>query len=79
VFPVVVAVKVDVCAELLTVTEVGESAHVAGLTALVGEVVIAQVRLTVPLNELPGVTVMVEVLLLVAPGLTVMLPLLVSV
>jgi hypothetical protein len=46
-----------------------------GLVALVGVVVTAQVSATVPVNELDGVTVMVEVL--VEPGLTVMLPLLV--
>ena len=47
--------------------------QVAGSLAAVG--VMAQVRLTVPVNPLaPGVTVMVEVLPLVAPGLTEMLP-----
>jgi hypothetical protein len=43
------------------------------------EVVTAQLRVIVPENELPAVTVMVEVSPLVAPGLTRMLPLLVSV
>jgi hypothetical protein len=62
--------------EALSVSEVGERLHVVGLTALEILVVTAQVSATVPENELPGVTVMVEVLLLVAPGATVMLPLL---
>jgi hypothetical protein len=75
---VVAAVSVAVCAVvLLIVTEVGERLHVVGLEAPDGEVVTAQVSVTVPVNEFVGVTVMVEVL--VAPGLTVMLPLLVSV
>jgi hypothetical protein len=67
-----VAVIADV---LLRSTEVGERLHVAGLLALVGAVT-EQVRSTVPVNELAGVTEMVEVLLVVAPGLTVMLALL---
>jgi hypothetical protein len=39
----------------------------------VGEVVIAQARFTVPVNEFDGVTVMVEVLPDVAPGVKLML------
>jgi hypothetical protein len=59
---VVVAVSVDVCAvALLNVSEDEERLHVVGLAALEGEVVIEQLSVTVPLNELPGVTVMVEV------------------
>ena len=57
-------------------TDVGERPQVVGLVAPVGELVTAQVRDTVPVNELEGVTVMVAVLALVAPGFTLMLPLL---
>jgi len=56
-------------------TEVGERLHVVGLVAPLGEFVIEHVRDTVPVKELEGVTVMVEVLPLVAPGVTLMLPL----
>jgi hypothetical protein len=74
----VVAVSVDVCAvELLNVSESEERLHVVALVALVGVLVIEQLSVTVPVNELDGVTVMVEVSPLVAPGATVMLPLLV--
>ena len=58
----VAAVSVDVCAvvlELLNVTEAGERLHVAGLEAPEGAAT-AQASETVPVNELPGVTVMVE-------------------
>jgi hypothetical protein len=76
---VVVAVRVEVCAVvLLKVSEEEERLQVVGLVAPVGAVT-AQVSVTVPVNELPGVTVMVAVLPLVAPGLTVRLPLLVRV
>ena len=69
------AVSVDVCAdELEIVTEVGNRLHVAGLVAPVGALVVEHVSDTVPVNELPGVTVTVDVPL--APGLTAMLPLL---
>jgi hypothetical protein len=51
---------------------------VAGLVALEGDEVTAQLNVTVPVNELAGVTVIVEVLPLVAPGVTLMLPLLES-
>jgi hypothetical protein len=74
----VAAVSVAVCAVvLLIVTEAGERLHVVGLAAPEGEVVIAQVRVTAPVNEFAGVTVMVEAPL--APGLTEMTPLLVRV
>jgi hypothetical protein len=76
---VVVAVSVEVCAvALLKVSEDEETPHVVGLVALEGAVVTAQVSATVPVNELPGVTVMVEVPD-VEPELMVMAPLLVSV
>jgi hypothetical protein len=74
----VLTVSVEVSAVVvLIVTELGERAQVAGLVALEGVLVSAQVNVTVPVNELPGVTVMVE--LPVAPGLTLMLPLFVKV
>jgi hypothetical protein len=74
---VVVAVSVEVCAvALLKVSEDEARLHV-GLVALEGAVVTAQVSVTVPVNELPGVTVIVEVPE-VEPELTVMAPLLVS-
>jgi hypothetical protein len=77
---VVEAVSVAVCAAvLLMVTEVGDMLHVAAFVALVGVLVTAQVSATVPVNEVAGVTVMVDVLPVVAPGASVMLPLLVSV
>jgi hypothetical protein len=72
---VVVAVSVEVCAvALLKVSEDEEKSHV-GLVALEGAVVTAQLIVTVPVNELPGVTVIVEVPE-VEPELTVMAPLL---
>jgi hypothetical protein len=52
------------------VSELEERLHVVGLEAPVGAVTV-QVSVTVPVNELAGVTVMVEVP--VAPALTVML------
>jgi hypothetical protein len=74
---VVAAVSVAVSADVpLIVTEVGERLHVVGLDALEGAVVIAQLSVTVPVNEFDGVTEMVDVLPVVPPGLTVMLPLL---
>jgi hypothetical protein len=74
---VVLAVSVAVCAvELLNVRDVGERLHVTGLEALDGDVVTAQVSATVPVNELDGVAVTVDVLPDVAPGLlTVMVAL----
>jgi hypothetical protein len=74
----VLAVSAEVWAvELLIVTDTGERLHVTGLEAPVGEVVTAQVSATVPLNELDGVTVIVEVLPDVEPGLlTLIAPLL---
>ena len=69
--------SVEVCAVVSVIeTEVGDRPQVAGLVGLEMEVVTAQVSVTVPVKEFDGVTVMVEVLLVVAPGLTVMLPLL---
>jgi hypothetical protein len=74
---VVVAVRVEVTAVVpLMVTELGERLQVAGLVALVGPLT-EQVSATVPVKELPGVTLMVEVLALVEPGVTEMFPLLV--
>jgi len=74
----VVAVSVEVCAvALLKVSEDEEKSHV-GLLALEGAVVTAQVSATVPVKELPGVTVIVEVPV-VEPELMVMAPLLVNV
>jgi hypothetical protein len=65
----VFAVNVEVCAVLeLNVSELDERLQVAGLGALVGVLVTEQASETVPVNELPGVTVMVEVPL--APGAT---------
>jgi hypothetical protein len=75
---VVAAVSVDVCAVvLLKVSDVGDKLQVAALVALVGVLVTEQARATVPVNELPGVTVMVEVPL--PPGAMLMLALLESV
>jgi hypothetical protein len=50
-------------------TESGERLHVAGSLAAAGEM--AQLRLTVPMKPLTGVTVMVEVFPVVAPEETV--------
>ena len=60
---------------LVMSTDVGERLQVAGLLALVGPLT-EQERSTVPVKELAGVTVMVEVLPETAPGVTEMLPLL---
>jgi hypothetical protein len=65
---VVDTVSVDVCAAPLIATEAGERLHVAGSLAAVGEM--AQLRLTVPVKPLTGVTVIVEVFPVVAPGAT---------
>jgi len=71
----VAAVSVEVAAAVpLTETDAGLRLQDGGLVALVGELVTAQERVTVPVNELDGVTVMV-VVPVAAPGLTVMLPL----
>jgi hypothetical protein len=77
---VVVAVSVEVCADVLLLkdSELEERLHVVGLVAPVGAVTV-QLSATVPVNELPGVTVIVAVLSVVAPALTVMLPLLLRV
>lgn len=73
---VVAIVSVAVCAVVpLSDTEAGDRLQVAGSLAAVGAT--AHVKATAPVNPLDeGVTVIVEVLLLVAPGLTVMAPLL---
>ena len=77
---VVFAVRIDVCAvELLKVTDAGERLQVVGLVAPEGELVMEQVSVTVPVNELAGLTVILEVLPEVAPGATEIFPLLVSV
>jgi hypothetical protein len=53
---VVVAASVEFCADaVLKVIEVGLRLHVTGLEAPVGAVT-AQLSVTVPVNELPGVT-----------------------
>jgi hypothetical protein len=71
---VVLMVSVAVCAVVpLTVTVAG-MLHVAG--SFEAFVVNAQLRFTVPVKPLFGVTVIVEVLPVVAPGATVMAPLL---
>jgi hypothetical protein len=70
---VVVAVSVEVCAVAsVKVSEVGSRLQVVGLVAPERDVVTAQESAMVPVNELDGVTEMVEVL--VAPGATVMAP-----
>jgi hypothetical protein len=72
---VVVMLSVDVPAVvLLTVTEAGDRAQVAGSLVAVG--VMTHVSATAPVNPPDGVTLIVEVLLVAAPGLTAMLPLL---
>jgi hypothetical protein len=65
----VVAVSVAVTADVLEMErDVGERLHVAELLALVGPLTEHE-RSIVPVNELAGVTVMLEVLPDVAPGL----------
>ena len=72
--------RVALCAAaLLMETEAGETLQVAGLIAPAGALVTEQVRETVPVKELAGDTVMVEVLPLVEPGLRLRLPLFESV
>lgn len=81
VLAVVVAVIVAVCASVLLLvksSDEDERLQLAGLVAFEGDEVSAQASVTVPVNELDGVTVMVAVLPEVAPGVTVMGPLLVS-
>jgi hypothetical protein len=71
---VVPKVKTSVCADVpLMVTEGVARLHVGRSLAPDGELVMAQVIATAPVNPPDGVTVMVEVLPVVAPGLTVML------
>jgi len=76
---VVVAVSVEVCADVvLKVIEVGLRLHVTGLEAPVGALT-EQLSVTDPVNVLAGVTLMVEVPVPAAPALTLMLPLLLRV
>jgi hypothetical protein len=66
---VVYTVSAEVCAEEpLIVTEAGERLHVAGSFVAAG--VMAQLRVTAPVNPFAGVTVIVEVFPVVAPGAT---------
>lgn len=75
---VVLMVNTSVCAVVpLMVTDAVARPHVGGSTAPEGEVVIAQVIATAPVNPPYGVAVIVEVLPVVAPGITAILPLLV--
>jgi hypothetical protein len=70
---VVVTVKVDDSAEVPVMsTEVGDRAQVAGLVAAL--VVMVQVRATVPVKPLDGVTLIVDVLPVVAPPATEIAP-----
>jgi hypothetical protein len=71
---VVFTVSVDV-----VVADAGLRLQVGESMAPEGAEVMAQVRLTVPLNPPTGLMVMLEVLPVVAPGLTLMAPLLESV
>ena len=71
---VVLMDSVDVVVLLGMVMDSGERAHDAGSLAAVG--VMAQVRLTVPVNPPDGVTEIVDVLPVVAPFVREMLPLL---
>lgn len=74
---VVVMVNVEVCCVVpLSVTDVEDSPHEAGLLDAVGLIVHASD--TAPENPFDGVTEIVEVLLLVAPRVTVMAPELLS-
>lgn len=73
-------VRTDVeAAAPLMLTDAGASPQVTGSTALAGAVVIAQARLTEPVNPLVGAMVSVEVFPVVAPGATVIGALLESV
>ena len=77
---VVVAVRVDVPAVVpLIEIEVGLRLHVAGLVGLERVVVTAHVKVTEPVNEFDGVTVMVEVFPVDAPALILIAPLLLRV
>jgi hypothetical protein len=66
---VVFTVSVVVCATAPVIVAVARTPHVAGSLAATG--VIAQLRLTAPVNPPDGVNVMVEVFPVVAPGATV--------
>jgi hypothetical protein len=64
---VVVTVSVEVCVVVpLSVTDVGESAHVGGSLAAIG--VMEQLRFTVPEKPLVPTTLIVAVFPVVAPG-----------
>jgi Zn-dependent protease len=76
---VVVTVKFPVTALVPVTSTVEVTPHVAGLVGLAGVVVTAQVRLTLPVNPLDGVTVMVAVSPVVVPATKVRFPLLASV
>jgi hypothetical protein len=76
---VVVTVKFPVTALVPVTSTVEVTPHVAGLVGLVGVVVTVQVRLTLPVNPLDGVTVMVAVSPVAAPATNVSGPLFVSV
>lgn len=76
---VVVAVRVDVPVLVVLIEiEAGLRLHVAGLTGLERLVVTTHVRVTEPVNEFAGVTVMVAVFPVVAPALVLRVPLLLS-
>jgi hypothetical protein len=75
---VVVAVRVDVPAVVpLIEIEVGLRLHVVGFVGLERLVVTVHVKVTEPVNEFAGVTVIVEVFPEVAPALMVISPLLI--
>lgn len=74
---VVLTVSVEVSAPAVIETDVGASVHVGASIAPDGLDVTEQDRLTAPVNEFFGVTVIVDVFPEVAPGLTEMFPLLV--
>jgi len=76
---VLLTVNVEVSAPLVMLTEVGNIAQVTGLVAPDGDVVTAQVRLTLPVKPLVGLTDSVEVFPLFTPAVMLMLPLFVSV
>lgn len=61
-------VTVEVAAPLVTSTELELRLQVAGLVGLLGLVVTAQVRPTLPVKPFAGVTVTIEVLPVVAPA-----------
>ena len=70
----VLIVRVAATGDALATFTVLVALQVAGLVALVGTVVMAQLRLTVPVNPPVGETVMDVVLPVEAPAAKVMLP-----